>query len=208
MGEELCAVAGGAAGVLAWAGILPVPGGEIRPQQLAMAEAVARALAGDRALAVEAGTGVGKSLAYLVPAVMHAKAEKRKAIISTHTINLQEQLLHKDLPLAAKLTGLEFTRRAFERPAELPLPAAAEGGAAPGPGSFHRRRGGGIAAHRGVGGGNDRRHPERPRVQPDAAGLGAGVQRAAPVLGAPLRAVGVFFPGSLAASRRRRTWWS
>lgn len=85
-------------------------GGEIRPQQLAMAEAVARALTGDTSLAVEAGTGVGKSLAYLVPAVLHAKECKRKAILSTHTINLQEQLLHKDLPMAEKLTGAEFSR--------------------------------------------------------------------------------------------------
>ena len=91
-------------------GIMAGHGGELRPQQLAMAEAVAAAMAGDRCLAVEAGTGVGKSLAYLVPAVVHATGQKRKAIISTHTINLQEQLLHKDLPMAGNLTGLEFSR--------------------------------------------------------------------------------------------------
>ncbi len=91
-------------------GIMAGFGGELRPQQLEMAEAVARALAEDRSLAVEAGTGVGKSLAYLVPAVVHATSQKRKAIISTHTINLQEQLIHKDLPLAEKLTGIEFSR--------------------------------------------------------------------------------------------------
>lgn len=84
-------------------------GGEIRPEQLAMAEAVARALTEDRGLAVEAGTGVGKSLAYLVPAITRAKSDQRKAVVSTHTINLQEQLLEKDLPLAAELTGIDFT---------------------------------------------------------------------------------------------------
>ena len=65
---------------------------EFRPQQQAMAVAVARALQNREHLAVEAGTGVGKSLAYLIPSILFAVAEKKKAIISTHTINLQEQL--------------------------------------------------------------------------------------------------------------------
>jgi len=52
-------------------------------------------------LAVEAGTGVGKSLAYLIPAILFAIAQKKKAIVSTHTINLQEQLTEKDLPMLA-----------------------------------------------------------------------------------------------------------
>lgn len=72
---------------------------EFRPQQQQMAVAVARALEEERPLVVEAGTGVGKSLAYLAPAVSKAVGEKRKAIISTHTINLQEQLIEKDIPL-------------------------------------------------------------------------------------------------------------
>jgi len=76
---------------------------EFRPQQQAMAVAVARALQNREHLAVEAGTGVGKSLAYLVPAILFAVAEKKKAIVSTHTINLQEQLTEKDLPM---LTGV------------------------------------------------------------------------------------------------------
>ena len=84
---------------------------EFRPQQQAMAMAVARALEHNSHLAVEAGTGVGKSLAYLVPAILHAIAKKRKAVISTHTINLQEQLTGKDLPmLKMVLPGkFEFT---------------------------------------------------------------------------------------------------
>lgn len=81
---------------------------EFRPQQLHMAERVAGALAARSHLVVEAGTGTGKSLAYLVPSVLAAKENGRKAIVSTHTINLQEQLLHKDLPLVAKLLPVEF----------------------------------------------------------------------------------------------------
>src|SRR5882672_4482513 len=80
---------------------------EFRPQQQEMAVAVARALQNQEHLAVEAGTGVGKSLAYLIPAILFAIAQKKKAIISTHTINLQEQLTEKDLPmLAAVLVSL------------------------------------------------------------------------------------------------------
>jgi ATP-dependent DNA helicase DinG len=78
---------------------------EFRPQQQEMAVAVARALQNREHLAVEAGTGVGKSLAYLVPAILFAVAEKKKAIISTHTINLQEQLTEKDLPMLAAALG-------------------------------------------------------------------------------------------------------
>ena len=80
---------------------------EFRPQQQQMAVAVARALQNRGHLAVEAGTGVGKSLAYLIPAILFAVAQKKKAVVSTHTINLQEQLTEKDLPmLAAVLDSL------------------------------------------------------------------------------------------------------
>src|SRR5206468_12298487 len=68
-----------------------------------MAVAVARALENREHLAVEAGTGVGKSLAYLVPAILFSVANKRKAIVSTHTINLQEQLTQKDLPMLQQI---------------------------------------------------------------------------------------------------------
>jgi ATP-dependent DNA helicase DinG len=72
---------------------------EARPEQLAMADAVARAVAERRHLMVEAGTGVGKSFAYLVPAMLAAAAEKEcRVVVSTHTISLQEQLIHKDIP--------------------------------------------------------------------------------------------------------------
>ncbi len=78
---------------------------EFRPQQQQMAVAVARALQNREHLAVEAGTGVGKSLAYLIPAILFAVAEKKKAVVSTHTINLQEQLTEKDLPMLAEVLG-------------------------------------------------------------------------------------------------------
>ena len=67
--------------------------------------AVARALQNQEHLAVEAGTGVGKSLAYLIPAILFAVSQKKKAVVSTHTINLQEQLTEKDLPMLTNVLG-------------------------------------------------------------------------------------------------------
>ena len=74
-----------------------------------MAVAVARALENGEHLAVEAGTGVGKSLAYLVPGILYAVANKKKAVVSTHTINLQEQLTQKDLPMLEQILPVKFT---------------------------------------------------------------------------------------------------
>ena len=82
---------------------------EYRPQQQRMAVAVARALLNKEHLVVEAGTGVGKSLAYLIPAILYAVGKSRKAIISTHTINLQEQLVQKDLPMLEKILPVKFS---------------------------------------------------------------------------------------------------
>ncbi|GAA5497127.1 putative ATP-dependent DNA helicase YoaA [Rubritalea halochordaticola] len=79
-----------------------------RPEQQQMAYEVASALEESRVLSVEAGTGVGKSLAYLIPAVKFAIESGRKAIISTHTINLQEQLMGKDIPIVKKLLNEDF----------------------------------------------------------------------------------------------------
>ena len=76
---------------------------EHRPQQETMARAVASALKGDEPLLFEAGTGVGKSLAYLTPGIIHAVDQERQLIVSTHTISLQEQLELKDLPLVRRL---------------------------------------------------------------------------------------------------------
>jgi ATP-dependent DNA helicase DinG len=82
---------------------------EFRPQQQQMAVAVARALENCEHLAVEAGTGVGKSLGYLVPAILFAVSHKKKAVVSTHTINLQEQLTEKDLPLLEQVLPVKFS---------------------------------------------------------------------------------------------------
>lgn len=73
-------------------------GGTRRDGQVRMAQAVTAALEGERHLAVQAGTGTGKSLAYLVPAIRHAQANNTKVIISTATIALQRQLVDRDLP--------------------------------------------------------------------------------------------------------------
>ena len=95
-----------------------LPQYEQRPQQLAMADAVARAIAEQEHLVVEAGTGVGKSFAYLAPAILAAtekqgeedKDEKPlRVVISTHTISLQEQLIRKDLPLLNSVIPREFS---------------------------------------------------------------------------------------------------
>jgi ATP-dependent DNA helicase DinG len=85
------------------------PNFEFRPQQQQMAVEVARSLEHGQHLAVEAGTGVGKSLAYLVPAILYAVARKKKAIVSTHTINLQEQLTQKDLPMLEQILPVKFS---------------------------------------------------------------------------------------------------
>jgi len=109
-------------------------GWESRPQQLEMAALVSEAIAARRHAIVEAGTGVGKSLAYLVPAVLAATADQadlplmpvepdwddatgeagsvvrpRRVVISTHTIALQEQLVTKDIPLVAAVMPREFS---------------------------------------------------------------------------------------------------
>src|SRR5258706_7997983 len=81
---------------------------EFRPQQQQMAVAVARALENREHLVVEAGTGVGKSLAYLIPAILFAISRKKKAVVSTHTINLQEQLTQKDLPMLEDILPVKF----------------------------------------------------------------------------------------------------
>ncbi len=82
---------------------------EHRPQQLEMAEAVSEAFNQGHHLLVEAGTGVGKSFAYLLPAIDYAVKNKKRVVISTHTISLQEQLIEKDIPLIQSLLPDEFT---------------------------------------------------------------------------------------------------
>ncbi len=84
-------------------------GYESRPGQAKMAERVAEIIEDRKHLVVEAGTGTGKSLAYLVPAAYAAQELGKKAIISTYTIHLQEQLFGKDVPIVQSLLPFEFT---------------------------------------------------------------------------------------------------
>jgi len=82
---------------------------EFRPQQLQMAQAVRSAVNENQHLLVEAGTGVGKSFAYLLPAIQYAVENKKRVVVSTHTISLQEQLIEKDIPLIQAIYPDEFT---------------------------------------------------------------------------------------------------
>src|SRR5207302_3980097 len=77
-------------------------GGTERAGQVKMAEAVGRAIRTGEHLAVQAGTGTGKSLAYLVPAIRHAVQQNETVVVSTATIALQRQLVDRDLPRLAK----------------------------------------------------------------------------------------------------------
>jgi ATP-dependent DNA helicase DinG len=86
-----------------------LPGYELRPQQLEMAEAVAKAFEAGEKLVVEAGTGVGKSFAYLIPAIERVTHEGGRVLISTHTIALQEQLINKDIPFLRSVFPDEFS---------------------------------------------------------------------------------------------------
>ncbi len=85
------------------------PAYESRPQQQSMAKLVAEAFDSGVNLCVEAPTGVGKSFAYLVPAIYFAVSNDRPVVVSTETIPLQEQLVNKDLPLLSKLVDAEFS---------------------------------------------------------------------------------------------------
>lgn len=85
-------------------------GGTERAGQVHMAEAVAKAIRTGEHLAVQAGTGTGKSLAYLVPAVRHAVEREATVVVSTATIALQRQLVDRDLPRLAKALKKELGR--------------------------------------------------------------------------------------------------
>ncbi len=81
---------------------------EFRPQQLQMARDIAKAIETDRHLIVEAGTGIGKSLAYLVPFIVYTAENDKKVVVSTNTKTLQNQLYLKDLPFLKKSLGIMF----------------------------------------------------------------------------------------------------
>ena len=82
---------------------------EYRAGQIQMAEAVLKAFEQKKHLIVEAGTGTGKTLAYLVPAIAAAIGKKKRIIISTGTKNLQEQLMEKDIPFLQKVLPKKFS---------------------------------------------------------------------------------------------------
>lgn len=84
------------------------PSYEDRPTQRDMARAVARAYNDGTIAVLEAGTGTGKSVAYLVPAIRWAALNRERTIVSTNTINLQEQLVEKDLPFLRRSLGVAF----------------------------------------------------------------------------------------------------
>ena len=85
-----------------------LPGYEHREEQIRMAFLVAEAFNDDKVAIIEAGTGTGKSLAYLLPAALWGVRNKERIVISTNTINLQEQLTRKDIPFLQSHAGIEF----------------------------------------------------------------------------------------------------
>lgn len=91
-----------------------LPGFQVRPGQLQMVEAVSDALQNAHHLMVEAGTGTGKSLAYLIPAVLHAKENDERVIVSTHTIALQDQIANRDFPLLQNALGESVSLTVFK----------------------------------------------------------------------------------------------
>ncbi|MCH2201474.1 MAG: DEAD/DEAH box helicase [Fuerstiella sp.] len=120
-----------------------LPNYEHRPEQLAMAEAIEQAVLDGHHLVTEAGTGVGKSFAYLVPAILAVRSKhttgqnKKRIIVSTNTISLQEQLITRDVPFLQSVLPVEFsavlvkgrgnyislrrTERAFSRHTQRPM---------------------------------------------------------------------------------------
>jgi ATP-dependent DNA helicase DinG len=81
---------------------------EYRQQQAEMAFRISEALARSHNLCVEAPTGIGKSFAYLIPAIYYTQIQPLPLVITTETINLQEQLIEKDIPILKLLTGIDF----------------------------------------------------------------------------------------------------
>ena len=95
---------------------------ESRNEQLEMLQAITDALSNSQHLMVEAGTGIGKSFAYLVPAAMWSMRNNTRVVISTNTLNLQDQLINKDIPDLKKALDIDL-RAAFLKDVSIPLPA-------------------------------------------------------------------------------------
>ncbi|MFH1226708.1 MAG: ATP-dependent DNA helicase [Planctomycetota bacterium] len=82
---------------------------ESRPQQIEMYEAIRNAIKLEKHLIIEAGTGVGKTFAYLIPAIQYSITTGKPVVISTNTINLQEQIMYKDIPFLRTVLGVHFS---------------------------------------------------------------------------------------------------
>jgi len=97
-------------GILGPGGVISkrLPGYEVRDAQLQMAHETAKAFNTDKLLLVEAGTGVGKSMAYLIPSILWAVRNRERVVVSTNTITLQEQLSKKDIPFLQSVMGIDF----------------------------------------------------------------------------------------------------
>ena len=117
-----------------------LPSFELRPQQLQMAEAVNHALEQGHHMMVEAGTGTGKSLAYLLPAIQWALTNDKKVVISTYTKTLQEQILNHDIPMLRDTLSLPFRYSLCMGNENYLSPAAHEAGRASRPVQQHPGR--------------------------------------------------------------------
>ncbi len=113
---------------------------EHRPEQIAMLRAVTRALSEGRHLLIEAGTGVGKSFAYLIPAALFALQNNTRVVISTNTINLQDQLIKKDIPALRQALGQEVRAAVLKGRANYLCPRRLEALRRYGPGSAEEMR--------------------------------------------------------------------
>ena len=107
------------------------PDYEFRPQQVEMVQAVTDALSKEKHLLVEASTGIGKSFAYLIPAALFSTANNARVVISTNTINLQDQLINKDVPDLQMALGLDFQAAVLKGRGNYLCPRRLE--------NFHRR---------------------------------------------------------------------
>jgi ATP-dependent DNA helicase DinG len=114
-----------------------IPGFEYRVQQDNMATAIIEAFNAKKHLIVEAGTGTGKSIAYLVPAILWALQNQQRVIISTNTINLQDQLISKDIPVLKEALGIDFTAAVMKGRSNYISPAKLEALRRRGPNSLN-----------------------------------------------------------------------
>jgi DNA polymerase-3 subunit epsilon/ATP-dependent DNA helicase DinG len=98
---------------------------EQRPQQVQMAQEIARTFNTSEALLVEAGTGTGKSMAYLLPAALYATKRGERVVVSTNTINLQDQLFFKDIPDLQRIIHTHYASNQADTSAPEPTPFTA-----------------------------------------------------------------------------------